>query len=473
MTRARDIANLVDSNGDIVAGALDNVPASNDASALTTGTLASARLPSSGVDASSITVGTIPNGRFPATLPAISGANLTNIPAGADVLNLENEVGLLNFNRLIDNSGAIDSFVKGFSDAFVDETGVNTGANVNATYRATPNTYAMSQVVTSNTQIGANSSLWQSNTSNWTFGFNNSNGNAYGLESSEGSLGGNARTTIRSVAAYDITGDFLELRINNTSGISGGIGIVDQNYASHIPGNTTANHWGAGIFSSSSSHWVNGSPITAGVKASMLWFSGANAYAYNITGNASSAVAYTAGSSGTVFTLGLDPSTRRLYVKVNGTLNTTLNNHWASGTNNKTIDDDYYIIAHSPAEGNNIDFDYLDLSQSFGTAGVSTLQTTAQTATSQPDTVRLVLIGKEDDTQTINTDTVWSISRDNATTFSNITMTESGNYNSSGVKIYTGTVDVSGQPSGSSIVLKQTTSANKGFTLHGYSLLYK
>ena len=46
MTRARDIADLVDSNGDIVAGALDNVPASNDASALTTGTLDNARLAS-------------------------------------------------------------------------------------------------------------------------------------------------------------------------------------------------------------------------------------------------------------------------------------------------------------------------------------------------------------------------------------------------------------------------------------------
>ena len=45
MTRARDIADLVDANGDIVAGALDNVPASNDASALTIGTLGSARLP--------------------------------------------------------------------------------------------------------------------------------------------------------------------------------------------------------------------------------------------------------------------------------------------------------------------------------------------------------------------------------------------------------------------------------------------
>ena len=59
---------------------------------------------------------------------------------------LENEVGLLNVNRLVDNSAAIDDFVKGFSDAFTDETGVNTGANVNTSYRATPNTYTMSHL---------------------------------------------------------------------------------------------------------------------------------------------------------------------------------------------------------------------------------------------------------------------------------------------------------------------------------------
>lgn len=61
MTRARDIANLVDANGDIVAGALDNVPASNDASALTTGTLAAARLPTSGISASAVDTGTLPS----------------------------------------------------------------------------------------------------------------------------------------------------------------------------------------------------------------------------------------------------------------------------------------------------------------------------------------------------------------------------------------------------------------------------
>ena len=44
MTKTRNIADLLDVNGDVVSGALDNVPASNNASALTTGTLPSARL---------------------------------------------------------------------------------------------------------------------------------------------------------------------------------------------------------------------------------------------------------------------------------------------------------------------------------------------------------------------------------------------------------------------------------------------
>jgi len=77
MTRANDIASLVDSNGDIVAGALDNVPPSNDASALTTGTLDAARLPSSSVDASSLTTGTLAAARLPS-----SGVDAASITTG-------------------------------------------------------------------------------------------------------------------------------------------------------------------------------------------------------------------------------------------------------------------------------------------------------------------------------------------------------------------------------------------------------
>jgi hypothetical protein len=44
MSRARNLADLLDANGDVASGALDNVPPSNDASALTTGTLPIARI---------------------------------------------------------------------------------------------------------------------------------------------------------------------------------------------------------------------------------------------------------------------------------------------------------------------------------------------------------------------------------------------------------------------------------------------
>jgi len=69
MSNARKIADLLDSDGDVISTALDNVPASNNASALTTGTL--------------------PDGRFPATLPAVSGASLTNLPGGGKVLQVQ------------------------------------------------------------------------------------------------------------------------------------------------------------------------------------------------------------------------------------------------------------------------------------------------------------------------------------------------------------------------------------------------
>jgi len=51
MSKARDIADLLDSTGDVKSGALDNVPASNDASALTTGTLSADRLASGSINA--------------------------------------------------------------------------------------------------------------------------------------------------------------------------------------------------------------------------------------------------------------------------------------------------------------------------------------------------------------------------------------------------------------------------------------
>jgi len=91
MSKTRNISDLLDANGDVKSGALDNVPASDDASALSTGTLPDGRFPAtlpaaSGVNltalnASNLGSGTVPDARFPATLPAANGSALTALNA--------------------------------------------------------------------------------------------------------------------------------------------------------------------------------------------------------------------------------------------------------------------------------------------------------------------------------------------------------------------------------------------------------
>ena len=79
MTRARDIADLVDANGDIVADALDNVPAAdvvNDTTPQLGGNLDLNNFDITGT-------GDIPAANLTGTLPAIDGSALTGIAAGA------------------------------------------------------------------------------------------------------------------------------------------------------------------------------------------------------------------------------------------------------------------------------------------------------------------------------------------------------------------------------------------------------
>ena len=67
MSKARKLADLLDSDGDVKSAHLDNVPASDDASSLTTGTIPAARI--SSLAASKLT----------GALPAIDGSSLTGI----------------------------------------------------------------------------------------------------------------------------------------------------------------------------------------------------------------------------------------------------------------------------------------------------------------------------------------------------------------------------------------------------------
>lgn len=97
-----------------------------------------------------------------------------------------------------------------------------------------------------------------------------------------------------------------------------------------------------------------------------------------------------------------------------------------------------------------------------------TLISAAQSALSAPTSARVVLLEEDIDVCTINTDILAYASKDGST-YSQITLASEGNYDSSKV-VYAGTVDISGQPSGTTPKVKLVSANNKNFKLHGWAL---
>lgn len=151
MTRARDIANLVDANGDIVAGALDNVPASNDASALTTGTLDAARLPTEILSSD--------------TTPQLGGnldLNSSNITGTGNI----NTTGTATFSGLATANNANLTAEGGSATVDVRQGSAKVWSNINGAFNSVRDSYNLSSM----TDLGAGQP--QANFSN---NMNNSN----------------------------------------------------------------------------------------------------------------------------------------------------------------------------------------------------------------------------------------------------------------------------------------------------------
>lgn len=99
------------------------------------------------------------------------------------------------------------------------------------------------------------------------------------------------------------------------------------------------------------------------------------------------------------------------------------------------------------------------------------LQSQAFAALSQPSKARLLVFEGDIDTPVLNTDLLGWISRDNGTTWAQVTLAAMGTY-ASGKNILGGTVDISGQPIGSNMKYKITTPTAKGVNIYGASLLW-
>lgn len=100
-----------------------------------------------------------------------------------------------------------------------------------------------------------------------------------------------------------------------------------------------------------------------------------------------------------------------------------------------------------------------------------TLLSNAQTANAQPDTARVVILEEDVDSITLNTDLKCFASRDGGTTFTQITLVEEGNFDVN-IRVLAASVDISGQPAGTSMVYKFETANGKDLKLHATGLLW-
>lgn len=97
------------------------------------------------LNAGNITSGTIPDARFPNALPAISGANLTNLPFAslqADINTLTINLALLAFRISANGSLAKYNLTDQTVDDFVDTSGIDASASTNEVRNASGKYYS-------------------------------------------------------------------------------------------------------------------------------------------------------------------------------------------------------------------------------------------------------------------------------------------------------------------------------------------
>ena len=123
----------------------------------------------------------------------------------------------------------------------------------------------------------------------------------------------------------------------------------------------------------------------------------------------------------------------------------------------------HLVLGNAAAYG-----DVLDDMTFVQTVGNITLVSTPVTALAAPSTAFVTVQAKPVDSITLNTDLVAEVSRDGGTTWSTVTLT-AGATNASFVN-YEGSVDISGQPSGTSMVIRITTANNKEVQVSGHVL---
>lgn len=100
-----------------------------------------------------------------------------------------------------------------------------------------------------------------------------------------------------------------------------------------------------------------------------------------------------------------------------------------------------------------------------------TLVSAAFTAGAAPASARIVILEKDVDAITLNTDLVASISRDGGTTWSTVTLVDEGDY-AGARRVLSGTASLAAQPSGTNMLWRIVGAAAKEFQVHAVALMW-
>jgi hypothetical protein len=380
-----------------------------------------------------------------------------------NLLNMQDSIGLVQIRQITDGGFAFRGMSAGVSDTFEDTTGISSSANLSfqsATDKFTANDSSIvSGTTTVQTQLGDNTAKtgWAGESG---FTFNSPSTNNI----TSGTSGGGSNERLNLARQVDITGTFdLYFKLRTTSSISGWVGIYRASDESHIDTvNNNLNRYTAGMFSSSSNHWANGDP--AGTVGYLVQLGPTDSYGYNPKG----------ASSTTVNGTGL-ATVHRLSREAGGAIKWYVDGVLkATSTTSTTAA--MRVVIGGAGEGSIIALDYLRVdteTSTFKRANTSII-TNPTTASEVPTKARVVLIAANNESITLNTELIASVSRDNGTTYTATTLSDQGIYaNTGNVRIYTGEASLTSQPSGTIIRTKIETANNKNVEIHAYTTQWR
>ena len=350
-----------------------------------------------------------------------------------DIATNRNNLGLLNFKVATNNSYALYSFKDGMIDAYMSEAGVDTSASTNETYNAAGDYYSGSGTSTETYDAYINGYCSSSGSSGGhipTFSTTNNRRVSFGQSTGTGSFI-SANVTDKNSGIFT-----LEMTIVQLGGGNGPTckapGVVKDTCSSTAGWPPTSAY---GAYNGSSS-------LTVGHVLKLVYDTD-------------------------------DPNAMTTYIN-GGSENTTRDETGANWLSIGTPTTLYFLFACWSDNATPWIWDLAGTRQ-YTVYNDMTLISNAQTAASQPNEGRLMIYEEASTGSiTLDTDIKGYVSRDNGTTYTQTPLTLDTTY-ATGKRLISGSVDISGQPAGTSMRYKIETlnqSDSKVCRLHGVSLLW-